>query len=285
MWLEQTIQRSKKCTGGIIGQTRKLLFYKILAISKSFSDIIQPGAIEDYRHVLYHHLKGSYSSQINISIVRVAEFLEKRGNPFRPAAIAPLHNLSTGEMVPQEVTDRFIGFSSHGKNEYENFRRERFIDKYKNLSDTIHKVNLPIFSSVEPKTKTISQNIRSLTKLEKAQKHYGIARSRGIPIKNILHFDLTMQSCLFTDADLTEKPNKYEIVKELEKNLENSQYTFRKFLKKKLKTSAIMDFMSQVHKIPDEKIKETKKDVRHLRIWSVIHIVNSESEESGYCVR
>ena len=167
MRLKQTIQRSKKCFGGIIGQTRKLLFYKILAISKYFSDIIQPGAIEDYRNVLHHQLKGSYSSQINISIVRVAEFLEKRGNPFRPAAIAPLHNLSTGEMVPQEVTDRFIGFSSHGKNEYENFRRERFIDKCKNLSDTIHKVNLPKFSSVESKTKTVSQNIRSLTKLER----------------------------------------------------------------------------------------------------------------------
>ena len=109
-------------------------------------------------------------------------------------------------MVPQEDTDRFIGIISHGKNEYENFRKERFIDKCKNLSDTIHKANLPKFSSVEPKTKTVNQNIRSLTKmLGMAQKHYGIACSRGIPIKDILHFDITMESCLFTDDVLTEK--------------------------------------------------------------------------------
>ena len=85
--------------------------------------------------MLHHELNGSYSSQINISIERVAEFLEKRGNSFQSAALAPLHILSTGEMVPKEVTDRFIGFFSHGKNEYENFRKERFIDKDKHLRE------------------------------------------------------------------------------------------------------------------------------------------------------
>ena len=226
MRLEQTIQRSKTSPDGNIGQTRKLsyvsewelVYHEMLAISNSFSDIIQPDAIKDIGAVPHHELKGSYSSQINISIERVAEFLERRGNPFQSAALAPHHILSTGEMVPQEVTD--IGFFSHGNNEYENFRKERFIDKDKHSSDTIHKVNLAKFSSVEPKTKTASRNIRSLNKkLGEAQKLYDIALSRGMPIEDILHFDITMESCLFTDDDFTEKPNKYEIVKELRRTL------------------------------------------------------------------
>ena len=116
-----------------------------------------------------------------------------------------------------------------------------------------------------------------------AQKHYDIARSRGIPIKDILHFDITMQSCLFTDDDLTEKPNKYEIVKELEKNLDSSQYIFRKF--SELKTTAIMDSMSQVRKIPDEKIKlKLKKmsDIFESGLSSILSTVNVERVDIVY---
>lgn len=53
----------------------------------------------------------------------------------------------------------------------------------------------------------VSQNICSLPKkLRKAQKHDGIARSHGIPIKGIVYFHITMESCLFTENSFTEKP-------------------------------------------------------------------------------
>ena len=55
MKLEQTIQRSKKCAGGIIDQTRQiafiseweLVYHEILAISNCFSEITKLGKLNN----------------------------------------------------------------------------------------------------------------------------------------------------------------------------------------------------------------------------------------------
>ena len=68
MKLEQTIQRSKKGAGGIIGQTkrspfvseRELVYHEILGISNSFSEIIKPGKLSDIDLNLHHELSGGY---------------------------------------------------------------------------------------------------------------------------------------------------------------------------------------------------------------------------------
>ena len=70
--------------------------------------------MEDVGVVLHYELKGTYSTQINISSERIKEFLDKRGNPFQSVVTAPLHNFSTGEMVPQKVTGRLIRFFNNG---------------------------------------------------------------------------------------------------------------------------------------------------------------------------
>ena len=126
--------------------------------------------MDDLIVMRHHELQGGYSTQINKAIEKVTDFLDQRGNPFSVSSTGPLHNLKTGEKIPQDVADNYISFFDHGKAGYELFRKERFIDKSKKLSDTIHRVNLPKFSIAEPKSQTVTQNIKFQTrKLGKAQ--------------------------------------------------------------------------------------------------------------------
>ena len=143
---------------------------------------------------------------------------------------------------------------------------------------------MPKFSIAEPKSQTVTQNIKLQTrKLGKAQKNYDMARSRGIPIRDILHFDIIMENSLFTGLGLTTKPDKYEIVKELEKSLCPDNFIFQKI--SPLKTAAFMDFMSQVWKLPNEriKLKLTKmSDIYSCALSSILSSVKADRVDIIY---
>ena len=86
-----------------------------------------------------------------------------------------------------------------------------------------------------------------------AQCEIDITRSRGLSMKEILHYNHITQDILF-DGDLTAKPDKPELVRELEKYLQVSDYTFSNSTSP-YQTAVVMDFTSEVRKIPKERIK------------------------------
>ena len=227
MRLEQTIQRSKKSPGGIIGQTRKeayiseweLVYHETLAISNCFASLTKSkGGINE----LHHELTGNADNTCNEAVSKVFEFISTRRNPYSCSATTQLHNFTSGQVVPLETSSRLTSFFIHGREEYLKFRTERFTSKTKLLNDTITKVNLPKMNAPKHKAKSSSQNVRDVTKyLGQAQREIDVARSRGISMNDILRYDHTMTSPLFDEDGLTSKPNKYALVKELEKNLEN----------------------------------------------------------------
>ena len=86
-----------------------------------------------------------------------------------------------------------------------------------------------------------------------------------------------MENSLFTGEGLTTKPDKYEIVKELEKSLCPDNYIFQKI--SPLKTAAFMDFVSQVRKLPNEriKLKRTKMpDIYSCALSSILSSVKAD---------
>ena len=168
---------------------------------------------------LHHELTGNADNIYNEAVSKVFEFISTRGNPYSCSATTQLHNFTSGQVVPLE-TFRLASFLIHSKEEYLKFRTERFTSKTKLLSDTITKVNLPKMNEPKHQAKSSSQNVNDVTKyLGQAQRDIDVARSRGISMNDILRYDHTMTSPLFDEDGLTSKPNKYELVKELETKL------------------------------------------------------------------
>ena len=219
MKLEQTINRSQKSSGGIIGCTKidsyvtewELIYHEILAISNCHSDLTKSKTrTSSFSH---HELVGGISKKINECISRVANFISERGNPYENKQSMKLYNVTSGQLVLECNSKRLLNFFEDGKQRYTMFREDRFVSKSKKLSDTITKVNLPTFdhqNKTREKLKPIVKNIGV------AQKQIDIARARGITMTELLCYDLLADNSLF-EGDLTAKPNKSELITLLEK--------------------------------------------------------------------
>ena len=144
------------------------------------------------------------------------------------------------------VSERFIHFYKHGSEGYDLFRNERFVVKTRKLSDTIKKVNLPLFIEI-PTAEKKQQNSDALVKeLSNVQKNIDIARGRGITLSEILQHDLLATNVLFSD-DITSKPEKHMLVNELEKLFDANELSFTKA--SHLETALAVDFMSMVRRM------------------------------------
>ena len=149
MKLEQTIQRSQKSTGGIIGQTRQseyvtkweIGYHKILSISNAFREITKTN-LRSREIKIHHELDKHFCSIFNSQVKTVAEFILKKGNLYK--MLAPnLYNFVSGTTISSTAAKKVLNCYLHGKEQYEIFRPERFLDQSKNLSDTIHKIAFP----------------------------------------------------------------------------------------------------------------------------------------------
>ena len=179
--------------------------------------------------------------------------MEQRGNPFTSATgIVKLHNFFSGASVVDEVARRLLNFDENSMRRYESFRKERFIDKTKMLSETIQKSNLPHFATQsQEEAQKKSQCDKEVAKeVAHIQKLMDIAKSRHIPISEILEYDLLGASPLF-EGDFPKKPAKHKLVLELECRAPTSG-TFIKDSSEN--TILLADFASILWRIPTHSI-------------------------------
>ena len=146
MKLEQTIQRKKKNVKGIINQTRQVAYVSQWEIvyHDSFWQLINAEA--GYRGTVTHHeLGGNVSGRLSSCVKKIYDFIAARGNPYviRQTG-SKLHHFFTGQLVTPEYAVRLLSVMENGKSGFLEFRKERFKEKSKKLSDTITKVKLPI---------------------------------------------------------------------------------------------------------------------------------------------
>ena len=100
MKLEQSIQRSKKSVGGIIGHTNQ---EELTNSAQSYSEVELP---------LHHELSGGFSFQFNSAINKVADYIYKRGNSFIMEGMKILRNFATGQILPPDMQKIFYMFST-----------------------------------------------------------------------------------------------------------------------------------------------------------------------------
>ena len=165
------------------------------------------GSHESYLH---HELIGNYSKIYSSHLRHVYKFLESRGNPY-----------DLGTVVPRSTAEKLLCFFDYGKEKYIEFRTDRFVRKETGLSSSIKKIHMPNFlTRLKNKEKTRTKSAMFSTKqLSASHKSFEGARSRGIPIAEILQYDLFPTNILF-DEDYTFKSDKATLVKKLEERLE-----------------------------------------------------------------
>ena len=98
----------------------------------------------------------------------------------------------------------------NGKSGFLEFRKEKFKEKSKKLSDTITKVKLPSFHSdatmnVPGKKSTQVSEVKDITE---AQSSINIAKRRGVSLDDILKHDLLTKNVVW-DCHFTVKPAKH----------------------------------------------------------------------------
>lgn len=143
MKLEQTLQRSQKSTGGIVGDTRQIccatkwemIYHEVTVISVLFWD--------DLHHELYE----LYGAVFNEDVCKVKKYSGALGNLSAVIRLVKLHNFITFATVFDAAEMRPLGFKDTILAWYFEFRTTVYTDGTERLSDKIKRANLPDFGT------------------------------------------------------------------------------------------------------------------------------------------
>ena len=196
------------------------------------------------------------------------------------------------QIYNQQVAEQYTNFSKNSISRYQNFRRDRYIEKSVSLGATITKTNLPsLKEKLKQKATTISNTNNIRKEIGQAQRsESSVARPRKVLLRDVLTYH-TVQSQIF-DGDMTAKPDKSSLMKTLESSLIEDDYK----VDKKIKACIIIDFMSSIRKIPFSKLSTFSdifesmwKSMTSVSKFDTIHMVYDsyigDSIKEAKCIR
>ena len=84
------------------------------------------------------------------------EYMLEHENPVHVSGTTEpkLHNILTQEIMSEDIRNNMLKVTDIGKELYTSFRRERYIEKSKRLSDTIHRTKLKTCKMLHIETTT-----------------------------------------------------------------------------------------------------------------------------------
>lgn len=249
--LEQTINLSSKCSDGVIGHAKQkqyvaqwdMIYHEMMAIKSLHREYT--GVTEATSEAWHHHESSqSTTTRKEGNIQAMMKFIEERGSPFSAESPKVLHNFVTKEVMTEESRKHVLNASEKGKEKYEIFHCERFINKTMKLHDTIHRLNLKTMITIRNKpTKTTKKVIRAINMTEKSIE---VARDRGLTTEDLLMYDVVPSPMLFDDEGLMTKPEKSQLIRELEERLTSNDYCYHH----KPKSAFLIDVMAAVRRMP-----------------------------------
>ena len=132
--LEQTIQHSKKGSGGVRGQAIQevfvteweLAYHELIAISKCHKDITGSLLANSKADLPHCELTTRSIAEYNEAVNKVITFMKEKGSPYITSANTKLHHFTSGQLVSISPSDKLINYFDHGQAEYEIFRRESY---------------------------------------------------------------------------------------------------------------------------------------------------------------
>jgi hypothetical protein len=252
MALEQTINRSQKDAGGIIGNTKQksfvakweLVYHELLSISNLQRELA--GTCSRVGDILNHELNDAATVSTERNVQALLSIISKRGNPFSTERHdGRLQNIMTKVVVVDEVRQDILNVMNIGSDAYEKLRTDRFIKKMAKLSDTIHRTNMKTLKTTAPK---LNERNTCTGKDNDAlyERSIEVGRSRGATMEELLKYDVSPESYLFDKDKMMKKSAKCTLMHELEKKLPEDGEKMN--FKDGQHTTSIVDLMGIVRK-------------------------------------
>ncbi len=193
MCLEQTINKSAKSPGGIIGNTKKknyvarwqLIFHELLQVRELHCELCGI-KVENTELTIHHEFSPTEIAAEEGKIIDMIDYIKSKENPCNvtDATQKKLHNVITQEIATEEIRKDLLCFGKKSKELYQNFRNERFIEKEKKIADTIHRVKMKTFKTLHAAPGGEKKKQKNVTKeLSEVQKIVDIARVRQYDMK------------------------------------------------------------------------------------------------------
>ena len=254
MKLDQTIQRSAKSVGGIIGRSKavhyvtewSIIYHDVLGITNWFRELTGADTGGNTETRLHHEMKKSKIDEVNTSVSMLAEFIRIRGNPFQcQQGDEKLKNFVTQIEAENEVAKAHCSFLGDTQEEYADFRKATYVDKSRLLSDKITKFSLKPIDYIDTQANDQeSTKVHVAKKSEKlsrlAMKILMIAKDKADELEYVLQHDITSYNYLFDGSTMT-KTNKSHLISLLKAYLIQEDYKFEQVSHN---VSVFVDFMS-----------------------------------------
>ena len=155
----------------------------------------------------------------------------------------------TQEVMTSEIRHDLLSVQEKGLELYTAYHRERFVERSKRLSDTIHRTNIKNFQSIHSQKKADQTSKKGQKKeFSQVQKVLDLARERKYDSKELLKYDLIPSTYLFDSEGLMNKPQKSSLGIELEKTLSAADYIKPEHWKD-MPTVYLIDVMQQLRKM------------------------------------
>ncbi|KAG1714049.1 hypothetical protein GQR58_001880 [Nymphon striatum] len=146
--------------------------------------------------------------------------------------------------MTEEIRNDVLNASERGKKKYEAFHNERILSKTLKISATIHRMNLKTMISIKNKSTRATKKV--IREMNMAEKSIEIARDRGLATEDLLKYDVLPSPMLFDDHGLMTKPEKSQLIHELEDKLVSDDYSYHH----KPESAFIIDVMATFRRVP-----------------------------------
>ena len=176
------------------------------------------------------------------------KYIEERGSPFSEACPPVLHNIVTKEVMTEEIRHDLLNASQIGKEKFEAFHSERIVTKTLKISEAIHRDNLKTMISTRSKPKTTTKKV--IKEMNMTEKSIKTARGRGLTTEDLIKYDVVPSHMMFSDDGLMTKPEKSQLIRELENCLTSNDYVYQH----KLESAFLIDVMATVRRVPVSRI-------------------------------
>ena len=176
------------------------------------------------------------------------KFVDEKGNPFSLTCESALHNLLTKQIMTEEIRTVILQCLETGQRIYLELRRERSLEKKTRLSDTIHRANAKTMKSIneDPKKRTVLSKFKDIGI---AERKISITHDRGMSSDDLLAYDIVQSPLLFDEDGMMTKPDKSMLVKELEKQLDEEDYSYDASSNSTTQFAYVTDVMANIRKV------------------------------------
>ena len=248
--LEQSINLSSKCSDGIIGHAAQkqyiaqwdIIYHEMMALKNLHREYmgVSSGTYDSWTH---HESSNKQTIRKEANIKAMIKFILEKGCPFSDECPPTLHNFVTKQVMSDTIRKDMHDVLKVGEVRYQELRYTRLVEKTSKIHDTIHRCNLQSMKTVNHShQKTVRKAVKEINMAEKSIE---VARDRGLTADDLLKYDICPSPMLFVEDGMMTKPEKSQLLKELESHITQNDYCYQHTID----TSFIIDVMANIRKV------------------------------------